>query len=1442
MSKKSSGGSHVHSKGSRGDDLLVGGVGNDRLYGNKGNDKLVGNGGNDRLDGGKGNDQLFGGDGHDSLKGGKGNDKVLGGAGNDKVEGDKGNDVVDGGAGSDWVDAGSGNDRAIYAMAENLGARDHYDGGSGYDILELRLTHGEFLLASVQKDIKDFNAFLGRHGHHHGDCDEFEFKSFKLEVEDFEKLVVTLVNAGPTAVADAGAIDEDHVLLGSGLLANDTDPDHLDVLKVVGSDASSARGAVVSVNANGTYSYDPRAVLALQGLQVGESLTDTFRYTIADIAGARSTATVTITVGGVNDAPDAVNDTAATNEDQAVTVAVLANDRDPDDDLTVSAFTQGANGTVARNADGTFTYTPHANFFGTDSFQYTLDDGHGGTDNAAVSITVAPVNDTPDAVNDTHSMNEDTVATINVLANDLDVDGDTLSVTAVGAAAHGSVAINADNTLKYTPSANFFGTDSFTYTIDDGNGGTDTATVNVAVVNVSEAGKGNVADEVTGPLQLFMRVDGATNDWVELQSFSWGMSQTGTVGGGGGGGAGKTVASDVSVSLGTAASAAELFEIGLVGKHLKFVEIEAYAPGGKEGGRLVDEFKFEDVLVSSHQVTGSSSEGHSVSFNFTKVGHTHVEQKADGSAGAETGMTFDVKANKVESTGPAANPDAIKGEQEAVAGGNMELFLKVDGIGDWLSLGSFSLGLSNPSSGGVGGGGGAGKVTLQDLATTLGSSSELVKLTEMLAEGQHIKSAELEVYRVGGGKEGLQIIDEFKFTDVLVSSWQTSNGSFNSLVFDYAEVDYGHQLYDETGQAKGFTGAFDPTADGAKAPQADEVTGPLQLFMRVDGATNDWVELQSFSWGMSQTGTVGGGGGGGAGKTEASDVSVSLGTAASAAELFEIGLVGKHLKFVEIEAYAPGGKEGGRLVDEFKFEDVLVSSHQVTGSSSEGHSVSFNFTKVGHTHVEQKADGSAGAETGMTFDVKANKVESTGPAANPDAIKGEQEAVAGGNMELFLKVDGIGDWLSLGSFSLGLSNPSSGGVGGGGGAGKVTLQDLATTLGSSSELVKLTEMLAEGQHIKSAELEVYRVGGGKEGLQIIDEFKFTDVLVSSWQTSNGSFNSLVFDYAEVDYGHQLYDETGQAKGFTGAFDPTADGAKAPQADEVTGPLQLFMRVDGATNDWVELQSFSWGMSQTGTVGGGGGGGAGKTKASDVSVSLGTAASAAELFEIGLVGKHLKFVEIEAYAPGGKEGGRLVDEFKFEDVLVSSHQVTGSSSEGHSVSFNFTKVGHTHVEQKADGSAGAETGMTFDVKANKVESTGPAANPDAIKGEQEAVAGGNMELFLKVDGIGDWLSLGSFSLGLSNPSSGGVGGGGGAGKVTLQDLATTLGSSSELVKLTEMLAEGQHIKSAELEVYRVGGGKEGLQIIDEFKFTDVLVSSVADIERELRTPSSSTTRK
>jgi len=295
-------------------------------------------------------------------------------------------------------------------------------------------------------------------------------------------ITITPVNDGPIAVADAYSTDEDTTLTvaAAGLLANDSDVDGDSLAAAL---VAGPASGTLTVNADGSFSYTPNANF---------NGTDSFTYTAGD-GSLTSTATVTLTVNAVNDVPAAANDEYTTAEDTPLTVAapgLLGNDADPDGDaITAAIANPPTNGTVTVNADGSFTYTPNANFNGTDGFSYTVGDGTGTSEAASVTITVTPANDGPIAAADSYSTDEDTTLTIaasGVLGNDSDPDGDALSALLASGPASGTVTLNADGSFSYTPNANFAGTDSFSYTAGDGTL-TSAATVSITVNATNDA-------------------------------------------------------------------------------------------------------------------------------------------------------------------------------------------------------------------------------------------------------------------------------------------------------------------------------------------------------------------------------------------------------------------------------------------------------------------------------------------------------------------------------------------------------------------------------------------------------------------------------------------------------------------------------------------------------------------------------------------------------------------------------------------------------------------------------------------------------------------------------------------------------------------------------------------------------------------------------------------
>jgi VCBS repeat-containing protein len=321
--------------------------------------------------------------------------------------------------------------------------------------------------------------------------DSFSYKARDVNSAESAPVTVTLtvtpVNDAPTASADSYTTNEDTPLSvpASGVLANDSDSDGDPVTAVLVSGPSSGS---LTLNADGSFTYTPNA-----NFNGGDS----FSYRARDTSAALSTAvTVALTVTPVNDAPSASADSYTTNEDTPLSVpapGVLTNDSNPDGGSFSAVLVSGpSSGGLTLNANGSFTYTPNANFNGGDSFSYKASDAQGDLSAAVtVALTVTPVNDAPTASADSYTTNEDTplsVPAAGVLANDSDSDGDPVTAVLTSGPSSGSLTLNADGSFTYTPNANFNGSDSFSYRARDPSAALSTAvTVALTVTPVNDA-------------------------------------------------------------------------------------------------------------------------------------------------------------------------------------------------------------------------------------------------------------------------------------------------------------------------------------------------------------------------------------------------------------------------------------------------------------------------------------------------------------------------------------------------------------------------------------------------------------------------------------------------------------------------------------------------------------------------------------------------------------------------------------------------------------------------------------------------------------------------------------------------------------------------------------------------------------------------------------------
>lgn len=297
----------------------------------------------------------------------------------------------------------------------------------------------------------------------------------------------TLANDAPFANDDAYLTFVD-AGINSNLLANDGDPDGDNLIINTTPVSGPANGTLV-INNDGTFSYTPAS---------GYEGEDSFVYEICDdgTPSMCDQATVTIRVikdpnGNQNDAPVAVDDALVLFENSSADGNLSLNDYDPNaNNLTynTSPIAGPSHGTVIINSDGSFTYTPNAGYVGPDNFIYEVcDDGTPSLcAKATAYLTVMPFNVRPIAIDDINNTFADQSVTGNVLTNDLDPDGDKLTVSTIPVVSptNGTLTLNADGSYTYLPNAGFLGTDVFVYEVcDDGEPGPmcDTAEVVIKV-------------------------------------------------------------------------------------------------------------------------------------------------------------------------------------------------------------------------------------------------------------------------------------------------------------------------------------------------------------------------------------------------------------------------------------------------------------------------------------------------------------------------------------------------------------------------------------------------------------------------------------------------------------------------------------------------------------------------------------------------------------------------------------------------------------------------------------------------------------------------------------------------------------------------------------------------------------------------------------------------
>ncbi|MEM9219436.1 MAG: Ig-like domain-containing protein [Cyanobacteria bacterium P01_F01_bin.150] len=332
----------------------------------------------------------------------------------------------------------------------------------------------------------------------------------------------TPVNTDPNANNDTDATNV-NIPVAIDVLGNDSDPDGdpLSVTSIEGQSVSPG-DSVATNNGTATLLNNGEIRFTPNNGFVGN---ERFSYHVSDGNGGEDTAQVRVAVTPpVNTAPTAVNDSDTTELNTPVNIDVLMNDSDPENDpLNITEVSEPINGS-ARIVNGQIEYTPNPGFTGNDVFSYDISDGNGGSDTAQVRVSVTPpTNTAPNAVDDTKTTAFNTPVSIDVLANDSDPEGDSLSVTSIEEqvvnsgdtidVGSGTATLLDNGQISFTPDNGFSGNASFSYHVSDGNGGEDTAHVTVAVAQKVNTAPTAKTDRINTPYGTTVTFNLLTNDF-----------------------------------------------------------------------------------------------------------------------------------------------------------------------------------------------------------------------------------------------------------------------------------------------------------------------------------------------------------------------------------------------------------------------------------------------------------------------------------------------------------------------------------------------------------------------------------------------------------------------------------------------------------------------------------------------------------------------------------------------------------------------------------------------------------------------------------------------------------------------------------------------------------------------------------------------------------------
>lgn len=972
---------------------------------------------------------------------------------------------------------------------------------------------------------------------------------------------------------------------------------------------------------------------------------------------------------------------------------------------------------------------------------------------------------------------------------------------------------------------------------------------------------GSAASAAAG-FDAFLEIDGirgesadvSHKETIEIESFSWGATQTGAFR------PNAAAAEDLHFVAPVSSASPALFQAAASGQHIKKAVL--YVRKAGEGQQDYLKVTLKDVMVSSVQSrsVNESSPLEEVGLRFAGIEEAYRPTLENGNLGEATISTWDLKLDRSKEAGGPSLLDKLP----AGAADQVEAVLQIAGIQgdsvdakhkDWIDIESFSWGMSNSA---LIRGMSPGLLSMQDFHFVMPTGQASPQLLSSAASGKVIPEAMLTVHRGVAGQE-LEYL-KYKLENILVSSFQTqsldSSVPMDEVTLNFTKLTQLYTAQDAaTAKPNEVKGVWshrerfalyqlgDSVLDETKAPK-----GTVQVFLdangipggSVDADHKDRIEIESFSWGMSRA--INGRsltGSGGAGKVSVQDFHFVARVNPSSPDLMLACARGEQLAKAVLFVRKSGGDASVDYL-KYKLSDLLVSSYQIQSvdESLPLEEYTLRFKTLQESLAPTTPDKSPSDLVQSSWIVPTSAARSLGQSVLDDTTAAPRA------VDMFLEIGGISGEsadrdhkgeIEILSFSWGATQTGAFGAGGGGGAGGLSLEPFHVVTSVSQASPPLLSAVLSGKRLSDATLYI-RDAGSADRLDYL-KIKLSDVLISSYQTRSIDqslpLDEVSLNFARLAPSFQLQDASGgvgqvptdiTVRARRDVFVPGDDllDITSPPT-ETTATFIKFDGIDGeAVSGQIEVQSFSWGVSNPNAFRQGGGGGAGKVSMQDFHFVAAPNNASPELVLACATGKHFAKVEILAR----RTGGNPYILYKLSDALVSSYQIAGSSDDSpmEELTLNFTGL-----QQQYTGQDPTQPQSPV-VEWNNAKQRATYQRGESILAATTAPAMDG-QMFLTVAGIpGEsadkdhkgWIEIDSFSWGLSQSiTTRSTGGGGGAGKVSFQDFHFVADLSQASPEVLSAVARGKHFPDAILTVRK--SAAEPLDYL-KYELKDVMVSS------------------